>query len=429
MMGRRRTVTRPTPRTGGMFRSLRNRDFRLFWIGLGLALTGFQVQRVGMGFLAYELTGSALYLTLVFAGDTIFMLLLAPIGGVYVDRVDRKLLLMVTRGGIAVLAVIATVLVVTGWVQAWHLLVLTLISGVLYAFDIPTRQAMIRDLVPEEDFVNAIALSQSIIQGGRIIGPALGGVALALVGTSGTFVLWAAGQLGLVVMVGMIRGSHKARAGTTSALANLTEGFRFIARQEAIWVLMLMSAIPALFAMSYQSLMPVFAQDVLGQGKSQIGTMLAATGVGALAGSVLVAAIGDRVARPWVAAVAAIAFSLIVTVFALSPVYLLSLALLVLTGAAGAVYSVVNSSVVQTRTPPEMQGRVMGVYQLTWNVQLFGSLFVGALADALGAPPALAIAGMLSAGAVALLMILRPSLRRASPSAAVRSTPAPAPRT
>jgi MFS family permease len=409
-----------------MLRSLRHRDFRLFWVGLGLALTGFQVQRVGMGFLAYDLTGSALYLTLVFAGDSIPMMLLAPIGGVFVDRLDRKRLLMLTRSGIAVLALIVTALTLAGRIEAWHLLVCSLLSGVLYAFDIPTRQAMIRDLVPEDDLVNAIALSQSIIQGARIVGPAIGGVALALVGVSGTFVLWAIGQLGLVVMVGLMGGSHKARAGTASALANLTEGFRFIARQETILVLLLMSAVPALFAMSYQSLTPVFAQDVLGQGKSQIGTMLAAAGVGALAGSVVVAASGERFNRPRVAALAAIIFSLIVTAFALSPVYLLSLGLLVLTGAAGAVYSVVNSSVVQTSTPREMQGRVMGVYQLTWNVQLFGSLLVGALADAWGAPPALALAGMVSAVAVAALLLLRPSLRRAGePSRSVRPAAVP----
>src|SRR3712207_4727401 len=128
---------------GGMLRSLRHRDFRLFWVGLGMALTGFQVQRVGLGFLAYELTGSALYLTLVFLGDSLPMLVLSPIGGVVGDRVNRKLVLVVSRTTIAVSAVAVCVLTITGLVEAWQLLIFALLTGVCYAFDLPTRQAMI----------------------------------------------------------------------------------------------------------------------------------------------------------------------------------------------------------------------------------------------------------------------------------------------
>jgi MFS family permease len=156
-----RAVGTPAAR-GGMLRSLRHRDYRLLWIGLGLALTGFQVGRVALGYLAYQLTGSALYLTLVFAGDSLPMLLLSPLGGVLVDRINRKTLLLVCRSLIAVLAIGVSALVVAGVAEAWHLLLFSLATGVLYAFDIPARQALIRDLVPEEDFFNAVALSSTV---------------------------------------------------------------------------------------------------------------------------------------------------------------------------------------------------------------------------------------------------------------------------
>lgn len=395
---------------GGMLRSLRHRDFRLFWVGLGLALTGFQVQRVALGFLAYDLTGSALFLTLVFGGDSLPMIVLSPIGGVMVDRVNRRTLLLVTRTLIAATGVAIGALVLTGLVEPWHLLVFALATGVLYAFDIPARQAAIRDLVPEEDFFNAVALSSSIIQASRIVGPAIGGLALVTTGPGGAFLCMGAGNLGLVVMVALMRLPHRPLPRTQGTLANLKDGFRFILRNEPVWMLMLMSAIPAMFAMTYQSLTPVFAEDVLGQGRGAIGAMLTAAGAGALAGSMTVAAVGERFGRPSASAMAAIIFSLLVVAFALSPTYPLSLALLVAVGLAGAVYSVSNSTLVQSITPRDLQGRVMGVYQLTWNVQLAGSLLIGALADAAGAPLALTIAGVISATTVVGLLALRRSV-------------------
>ncbi|MGH2598962.1 MAG: MFS transporter [Dehalococcoidia bacterium] len=401
----------PAVSRGGMLRSLRHRDFRLFWLGLVMALTGFQVQRVGLAFLAYDLTGSALYLTLVFLGDSLPMVLLSPIGGVIGDRLNRKLVLMVTRTTIAIAAVMVCLLTVSGLVQAWQLLIFALVTGLCYAFDLPTRQAMVRDLVPERDFVNAVALTSSAMQGSRIIGPAVGGAILALGGPGGAFAVMAAGQVGQVLMVMLLNLPHVRRAQAQSVLANLVEGARFIAGRESIWVLFLISMIPALFAMNYMSLTPVFALDVLGRGEASIGIMYAVAGIGALTGSILIAAHGERLARPSVSALAAVAFSLLVIVFAVSRLYPVSLVLLVLVGASGSIYSVGTNSAVQAQTPREMQGRVMGVYQMTWNAQFFGALGVGAAADVVGAPGALAIAGAISAAAIGVVILLRPRIR------------------
>ena len=406
---------RPEAKTasGGMLRSLRHRDFRLFWIGIGLALTGFQVQRVALGFLAYDLTGSAFYLTLVFTADAIPMMLLSPFAGVCVDCLNRKLLLMITRSLIAAAALGISLLTITGLVAPWHLLAFALLTGVMYAFDIPTRQAVIRELVPEEDFFNAVALSSSVIQASRIVGPAIGGAALVTVGAGGALAGMAVGNLGMVFMVGAVCLPHVPRPRPEGALANLRDGLRFIAHHESVWTLMLVSALGAMFAMSYQSLTPVFAQDVLGEGRGAIGNLLTAAGIGALIGSVCVAALGERLGRPFLSTAAAILFGLLVIGFAASRSYGLSLGILVGIGAVGSLYSVVNNSLVQAQTPHEMQGRVMGVYQLTWNVNLFGSLAVGALADVFNAPLALALAGAATAGSVAVLAAFRRGLLRA----------------
>src|SRR5581483_923973 len=210
--------------------------------------------------LAYKLTGSALYLTIIFSGDSIPSMVLSPIGGVFVDRVNRRLLLICTRAMLAALAALISLLAFTHLIAAWHLLVFALFTGVLYSFDIPTRQAAIRDLVPEEDFFNAVALSSSVGQASRIVGPAIGGLALATVGAGGAMAFMALGNVCMVGLLAAMHIPHTPRTVRTSAVANLRDGFRFIAAHEPIWTLMVVSAIPAAFAMTYQSLTPVFAE-------------------------------------------------------------------------------------------------------------------------------------------------------------------------
>ena len=402
-----------------MLRSLGHRDFRRLWIGFGIAALGFQVQRVGLGFLAYDLTGSALYLALVFSGDSIPMILLSPLGGVLGDRVDRKALLMASRCVVAALALAIAVLTWTDAIATWHLLLFALLTGVCYALDVPARQAMMHDLVPPSDFVNAIALTSTLRQASRIVGPAIGGLALLAIGTQGTFAFMAGAQVAAVALVALVHLPHRPPGRVESAAANLKEGIRFIREHEQIRLLLLISAVPALTAMAYQSLTPVFAEDVLGRGSAAIGVMLSAAGVGALLGSFSVAWLAERAAQPGVSALATVLFGLSVAVFAVSQSYPLSLGLLVAAGLTGALSSIACSSAIQQRTPNDLQGRVMGVYQTTWELQVLGSLAVGALADVTSAPVALSAAGLLSAGAVAALYAVRS--RRVAP------TPNPSP--
>jgi MFS family permease len=406
----------PITRTAGVarahrrlpaLRTLRHRGFRSYWLGFGAAVLGFQVQRVGLGFLAYDLTGSALLLALVFSGDSLPMILLSPLGGVAGDRLDRKTVLIGSRICVAALALAIAVLAAADLLNVWHLLLFALLTGVCYALDVPARQAMLPDLVPPADLVNAIALTATMRQASRIAGPALGGLALLLVGAQGTFLIMAVAQIVLVLALAGVRLPRREPVAKASVAADLADGARFILSQPVIRPLLVVSAVPALTAMAYQSLTPVFAESVLGRGGPAIGAMLSAAGVGALCGSLLVTAHPERVAAPGAAALAAALFGLAVAAFALSGNYLLSLALLVLAGLTSAVSSIGISSAIQRRTPPTLQGRVMGIYQTTWELQFAGAIAVGALADRIGAPTALAAAGILSAAIVGCVTIAR----------------------
>jgi MFS family permease len=393
------TDTKPQarPASPAALGALRHRDFRTFWIGFGVAMLGFQVQRVGLGFLAYDITGSALYLALVFSGDSIPMIVLSPLGGVLGDRIDRRLVVIVSRSCVAALALAVALLVATDAIATWHLLLFALLTGICYAIDVPARQAMLHDLVPRDELVNAIALTATLRQASRIIGPAIGGGALLLVGVQGAFALMAAAQLAAVFMVMTVRLPDLVRLERTSVSADLLQGFRFIAGHRVIRMLMLVSAVPSLTAMAYQTLTPVFALEVLGRSGSAIGVMLAAAGAGALAGSTLVTARPGWLSSPSSAILSAALFGLVVAAFALSRHFGLSLALLVAAGLTNAVYTIGVSSAIQRRTPAAMQGRVMGVYQTPWELQVVAALLVGALA----------VAGGISAVAVTTLLLSR----------------------
>lgn len=369
-------------------------------------MLGFQVQRVGLGFLAYDLTGSALYLALVFSGDSIPMIVLSPLGGVIGDRLDRRLVVMISRTCVAVLALAVALLTATGAIETWHLLLFALLTGICYAIDVPARQAMLHDLAPRDGLVNAIALTATLRQASRIVGPAIGGLALLLVGVQGTFALMAVAQVAAVLTVMTIRLPHRPRPAQSSVRADLAQGFRFIAGHRVIRTLMFVSTVPALTAMAYQALTPVFAIEVLARGGSTIGLMLSAAGFGALIGSMLITVRPDRMTSATASMLWAILFSIVVAAFAFSGNLILSLLLLVGAGLSNAVYTIGVSSAIQRRTPAEIQGRVMGVYQTTWELQILAALLTGALADLIGAPGALAIAGAISALAVTGLLVL-----------------------
>jgi len=415
MNHRRVAPTAAAAPAGGIFRSLRYRDYRLFWAGIGIALIGFWVQQVAQGWLAYDLTNSKSFLGLVSVAWSIPMFALSLFGGVMADRVNRKLLMTLTRAALALLIGLLGTLDALGIVRPVHILIISFFSGVAWAFDLPTRQALIREMVPPEDFTNAVALTTSVIQGGRIVGPAAAGVLIPVIGTSGCFFITAASQVGLVAMLLMTRVNPRStsEARSESVLANLREGLRYIRAHESILLLMIMATVASLLASPVLTLMPAFAKDVLHGGAKANGALVTAVGIGGLVGSLAIAAYSRERGRGLVASLGAVAFGLSVVAFALSRNLSLSLGLGVAVGFTSIAYSTMNNALVQVSAPIELQGRVASAYMLTWNIQPLGNMIVGALADVTSVSTAVAAGGAVSAAGVAALMIARPAVRRA----------------
>ena len=392
---------------------LRHREFRSFWISYGLTVSGFQVQRVGLAVLAYQVTGSSFLLALVFTGDSIPMLLLSTVGGMAADRLSKQWVLVGASAVLAVLAGGMAALIGWGVVTVGWLLLFAALTGICYAFTVPSRQAMVRDLVPAEDFVPALALTAMLRQGGRLAGPAIGSVALLLAGPFATFAWMAVAQVVLVLMVSRIRLPFAMPPPPVRVAAPLSDAVLYVCRQPVVAPLLLVTVCSSLSAMAYAALSPVFAQGVFGKSGDAVGIMLLVGGAGSLIGSLAVAAQPDRVTRAPVAYAATAVFGLAVAAFALSPSYPAALTLLCIAGAAVAVSSVVIVALAQQHAPHAMQGRVAGIYQVTWELQAAGAIITGALADRIGPRPALAGAGFLCVLLTLVIAATRPYQRAA----------------
>jgi MFS family permease len=276
------------------FASLRHRDYRLLWVGTLFASSGQWIQQVSIGWLTYDVTGSALLLGAVNGFRSLPMLLLGPFGGVAADRLDRKRLMLLSQCFLmAVTAAFATVCL-TGHAALWNIILFTLLTGVAWAFNMPVRQSIVPHLVPRDDLANAVALNSAGFNITRIVGPSLAGLLIAGIGVAGNFYLQSAAYFGVASMIWLMHvpeNQHSARG--ESPLRNLAEGARYVWHHPTLRSQMSLALIPVVLALPYISLMPVFAKDVMQVGPSGFGVMMAAPGVGAVAGTLAIASLGN----------------------------------------------------------------------------------------------------------------------------------------
>ncbi len=409
----------PATRFGqGMFAALAFRDYRLLWNSNVMTQTGQWMQQVATGWLMLELTDSPTWLGLVGFARGLPMLLMSLPAGVLADRVDRRKLLVSAQIIAAALATILAVLVATGLVRPWHVLVLSFLSGSTMSFIFPTRQALVSTLVPRERMANAVALNSAGQNSTRIFGPSLAGALISAVGTAICFAIQAVGLIGAAIMSIRIRvperidGPNRVKA---SARQNLLEGLRYIAINPRLKGLIGLAAIPTILAMPYMQMMPVIARDELGTGSAGLGLLMTASGVGALSGSLAVAALGNRM-RTFgnLQIITAALFGVMVSLFAFSPWMALSMLLVSFASGVSAVYMSLNNTVLQMSVSDEFRGRVLSVYLMTWGLMPFGTLPMGALAEAFGAPVAIAAGGLTSTALVIIIAMRLPSLRHMS---------------
>ncbi|MDB4933476.1 MAG: permease of the major facilitator superfamily [Labilithrix sp.] len=376
-------------------RALKHRNYRLFFAGQLVSLVGTWMQSVAQSWLVYRLTGSTVLLGLVGFFGQIPVLLVAPLGGALADRFRRHRILLCTQSAAMLLAAILAALTLTGRVQVAHVFVLAASLGIVNAFDIPARQSFVVEMVGREDMVNAIALNSSMVNGARIIGPAIAGITLAAVGEGWCFFVNAVSFLAVIASLLAMRDlPPKKEAPQGSPLANIVEGFRFALRTKPILALLLFLGLVSITGMPYAVLMPVFASDVLHGGPRALGILMGASGAGALTGALLLAArTGFKGLGTWVVASAAL-FGVSIVAFAFSESFSFSVVLLVPAGAGMMVQMAASNTLVQAMTPDVMRGRVMALYSMMFmGTAPIGALLAGVLAGHIGPARTVALGG------------------------------------
>jgi len=397
-----------------MLRSLRHRNYQLFFGGQLISLTGTWMQTVAQSWLVYRLTGSAVLLGFVGFSSQIPVFLLAPLGGAVADRYHRRPILVVTQTAAMLLALVLAALTLSGCVQVWHVFLLAALLGVVNAFDLPTRQAFVVDMVGREDLINAIALNSTMFNGARMIGPAVAGLLVDTIGEGWCF--FANGVSYLAVIAGLLLMNLTVRTRVPlpgSALASIVEGFRYVKRTGPMRALLLLLGLVSLVGMPYTVLMPLFADQILHGGPRGLGILMSAIGLGALAGALTLAGKkGIRGLGHWVA-FSAVGFGVSLILFSLSHSFWLSAALLLPVGFSVMVEMASSNTLVQSLVPDSLRGRVMAVYSMMFmGMAPFGSLLAGALAQHLGAPVTVALGGIVCIIGAAVFGLHLPALRQ-----------------
>lgn len=404
----------PWSRLPFVLRGLRHRNYRLFFGGQFISLIGTWMQAVAQSWLVYRLTGSAVLLGFVGFAGQIPVFLLAPVGGSAADRYNRHRILLATQTTAMLLAFILAALTLTGRVQVWHVFALAASLGMVNAFDVPTRQAFAVDMVGREDLINAIALNSSMINGARMVGPAIAGVLVASVGEGWCFLVNAISYLAVIAGLLLMTVDAQARVPLPgSALASIVEGFRYVRHTRPIRTLLLLLGLVSLMGMPYAVLMPIFADRILHGGPRGLGLLMGASGFGALIGAVVLATKkGIRGLGQWIAFSAA-GFGLGLILFSMSRNFLFSMVLLTPVGFSMMIEMAASNTLIQSLVRDELRGRVMAVYAMMFmGMAPFGSLLAGTLADHIGAPETVRLGGvMCMAGAVVFRWHL-PALRQ-----------------
>jgi len=420
------------------FSSLRLRDFRIYWIGMLFSFVGMQMGMLARQWLVYDLTGSTTALGIVGAVSGIPMLLLAIPGGVIADRVSKRNVLILVQSLTGILAFAVGFLIVTGLIQVWHVIAVALIAGATMTFNMPARQALVAELVGTDNLMNAIALNSAGMNFTRIIAPTVAGILVAAIGLAGTYFVYSGSYVFVVLFLIMLpavnAGFESWRRERGSMWGDGLEGLRYLRSNRLVMSLMILATVPAIFAMPYMMLLPVYAKDILHVGPQGLGIMMSASGVGALLGALVVASMGDIQAKGKIMIAAALGFGTMITLFALAPylstwvgkgevtqglglvpmsfVFLVSLGFLALLGIASNAYMAMNNTVVMMSIPDELRGRVMGVYMMTWGFMPLGVLPIGILGDVVGVPIVLATGGAIMAIVSLVIWLAVPELRR-----------------
>lgn len=385
-----------TSRFRDIVRSLRHRNFQLFFSGQMISLVGTWMDTAAEALLVYRLTGSSLLLgTVAFAGQ-IPISLFAPAGGFVADRFDRRKVVITTQTLSMLLAGALAFLTLTHRVTVTQVIILAAAMGIVNAFDIPTRQAFLVEMVGREDLMNAIALNSSMFQGARVVGPVIAGIIVYKIGEGWCFFGNSVSYIAVIVGLVLMRLAPRPRrvAPHVAPIEHVREGFRYAANTAPIRALLLLIALVSLVAMPYSVLMPVFAENILHGTARTYGVLMGAVGVGASLGALTLASRRGVNGLGRLVAVACAAFGSFMILFSFSKLYWLSICFLVPMGFAMMTQMASSNTLIQVMVPDRLRGRIMSVYSMMFmGMAPLGSLLYGALAERIGAPHTLALGG------------------------------------
>jgi MFS family permease len=387
------------------FAALKHRNFRLFFIGQAVSLIGTWMQNTAQSWLVYELTGSKWLLGVVAAVGSAPMLLFSMWGGSLADRHPKRTVLLFTQSISMVLAFVFCALVWTGQARPWHILVLSALGGLAMAFDMPARQAFMVEMTSREDLLNAVSLNSSIVNGARVVGPAVAGFLMAHVGIAACF-FW--NGMSFLAVIGGLLLMNLPRfvppAQPESNWQHALDGVTYVARHARVRNLLLLFALVGVFGWSYAVLMPAYASDVLHVGSREYGALLSTSGLGALVGALTVATFGGRINQRLFIFGGLGIFSVMLLALALTRNYYLALLFMALAGWGMLLYFSTTNTAIQMSVADGMRGRVMGIWALVFGGMMpVGGLEAGALSHWFGVPFTVGI-GAVICGAAALVI-------------------------
>ncbi len=378
------------------FSSLKVRDFRLFWFGQLISLSGTWMQSVAQSWLVYELTRSPFYLGLVAASGTLPILLFTLAGGIVADRFRKRNLLLVTQALSIIPALLLGLLTDFNIIKVWQVAVLAGILGTINAFDIPARQSFMSELVGKDNITNAIALNSAAFHGARMIGPVFAGIAIARIGLPACFYLNAISFIAVIIALSMIKTMGEKHETTESVTKSFFEGLQFIKKQSDIFRLVIMITIFSLIAMPFITLLPVFAGEIFSKGAEGFGLLVGATGAGALSAALFLAFKGDIGNKTEFMAFSAFCISIPLLLFSLSKNFHFSAFILYLIGFGLVSFLATANSFIQLSSPDNLRGRAMSVYTFVFlGTAPLGNALIGTVADLIGAPLAINISAII----------------------------------
>lgn len=412
----------PQPGGGNRLRratdALRNPNFRLVWTTSLFSSAARWVQQVSLGWLAFDLTDSAALLGVllfVYQAPTFAM---SPLIGVLVDRVDRRRLLIISQTSMAAVAVVLALDITLGYVEVWHLYIFAIVSGVESTIIHVVRQALIPAVVPRESLLNAISLNSAALTSTRIVGPFLAGLLIVGVGVEGNFLIQAVlltcvAAAAFPLRIRPLEKEIGESSGRGSIRQDIAVALRFIWGISALRVQFGIQYLMLFLAMPFSNFLPVWAEKVLGLEADGLGALYSAAGIGALLGTLALASAGNvRHKGPLMAIVVAV-LGLTFLGLGVSSLLVVSLVLLAMMGATQSVFSALNMTLVQSRVPHELQGRVMSIFNVGHAMIAIGSLTMGVIVDAVGIQPMTAGMGAIVAVLAVVAIASVPTLRRA----------------